>query len=482
MLPLLARVRRRPAAAGAGLSVALLLVGAGSAQAATQSFSSTGQSSFTVPANVTSLQVQAIGGSGGNVVNSSGSVISSGGEGRQVTATIPVTPGEVLFIEVGGNGSNGVTLAGGGGGGATDVRTCSIFAPACGGGISSLQTRLVVAGAGGGAGGSVAGGDGGDSDESGSNAVGSPNSAGDNGSISNGGQGGTAGNDGANGTLGSGGLGGQANDASSGGGNGGSNGGANGGDTDGALSGGGGAGGGYYGGGGGSGSSAGSPGGGGGAGGGASYVTPGASTSQMTWTTASPSVVLTWTPNPTPPPYIYPPLVSSVAPASGSTAGSQVVTVNGSYFAQARAVYFGAVASTSYTVTGFSTISAVVPPNVAGTVNVTVVGQGGTSAITGKDAFTYVAPTPAPAPPTPTPTPTPTPAPAPKPEICVVPNVRGESLATARRSLQASNCQVGTVAEPRAGRRLLVSRQSIPPRTRLLPGNRVDLRLSPRGR
>jgi IPT/TIG domain-containing protein/PASTA domain-containing protein len=474
MLSSLASPSRR-IAAGAGLSVALLLAAttAAQAQSQTRTYNTPGEYSFTVPASVTSLQVQASGGAGGNVV-AGGSVIGSGGQARQVGASIPVTPGEVLYVEVGGNGGNGQTYGGGGGGGASDLRTCSMFAPSCGSGFSSLQTRLLVAGGGAGAGGSVSGGNGGDADESGDNAVGQANSAGQNGTVNGGGAPGTTAYNGNAGILGSGGLGGQGPAATFGGGNGGANGGANGGDTDGVLSGGGGGGGGYYGGGGG-GSSMSSPGGGGGAGGGASYVTPGATNPTMSWTSSNPAVSLTWTPTPNPP-VILPPIVSSVTPSSGSTAGGQVVTISGSYFAQARAIYFGTVAAPTYTVLGFSTISAVVPANVAGTVNVVVVGQGGPSRISTGGVFTFVAPTPTPAPPAPTPTPTP--APAPQPQLCVVPNVLGTSLSAAKRLMSQAHCAVGTVVQPTSRSGLKVVRQSIPPRTKLLPGDKVDLRMN----
>lgn len=117
---------------------------------------------FTVPAGVLRVTVHATGAEGGNY----------GGKGGVVTATIPVTPGEVLSVVVGGfggwggePGSNGGGQGGfrvgdsylgigGGGGGASDVRQ----------GGSALANRVVVAaGGGGGMGGNlgVLGGDGG---------------------------------------------------------------------------------------------------------------------------------------------------------------------------------------------------------------------------------------------------------------------------------------------------------------------------------
>lgn len=117
---------------------------------------------FTVPAGVLRLTIRATGAEGGN----------HGGKGGVVTATIPVTPGEVLSVVVGGfggwtgePGSNGGGQGGlrvgdsylgigGGGGGASDVRQ----------GGSALANRVVVAaGGGGGQGGNfgIHGGDGG---------------------------------------------------------------------------------------------------------------------------------------------------------------------------------------------------------------------------------------------------------------------------------------------------------------------------------
>lgn len=143
----------------AALAVATLpvtsfaLIGAPSAGATTssQTFSVPGGSTFVVPAGVTSLSIVAEGGAGaGETINGWTSV---GGLGGRETATITVTPGEHLDIEVGGaaiaevGGVNGggSGMAGslaGGGGGASDVRQ----------GGTSLADRVVVAGGGGGGG------------------------------------------------------------------------------------------------------------------------------------------------------------------------------------------------------------------------------------------------------------------------------------------------------------------------------------------
>ncbi|RYY90691.1 MAG: HYR domain-containing protein [Chitinophagaceae bacterium] len=101
---------------------------------------------FTVPDGVTSLDIDAKGGTGGRL----------GGNGGRVQSTLQVTPGQVLYITVGqagwappqpsrggpstgGGGASG-WLAGGVGGGATDIRI----------GGTTLTDRILVAGGGGG--------------------------------------------------------------------------------------------------------------------------------------------------------------------------------------------------------------------------------------------------------------------------------------------------------------------------------------------
>ncbi len=149
--------------AHASCVAAVLLVAATGAGAETARFASTGaEQTFTVPVGVTSLRVTAVGGRGGG----------TGGFGALVFATLPVVPGQVLHVEVGGNGiagavedsgvirigrggfnggadggtGSGLIRTGDGGGGATDVRASSRTQP------SSLGTRLVVAAGGGGGG------------------------------------------------------------------------------------------------------------------------------------------------------------------------------------------------------------------------------------------------------------------------------------------------------------------------------------------
>jgi len=120
------------------------------------SFAYTGApQTYTVPANVYSLQVDAAGASGGS--GTIGSSPNVGGAGARVQAMLPVTPGQVLTVYVGGGGTyndtfngqapggyngGGLSGNGGSGGGATDLRS----------GSAQLGDRLLVAGGGGGGG------------------------------------------------------------------------------------------------------------------------------------------------------------------------------------------------------------------------------------------------------------------------------------------------------------------------------------------
>lgn len=109
---------------------------------------------FTVPADVTMIDIQAQGANGSDQYAN----IGVGGKGGMATGTLPVLPGQVLQVYVGGNGQiinggfngggNGGTSPGiiddfqhgGGGGGASDVRI----------GAGTLSDRVIVAGGGGG--------------------------------------------------------------------------------------------------------------------------------------------------------------------------------------------------------------------------------------------------------------------------------------------------------------------------------------------
>lgn len=88
--------------------------------------------------------------------------------------------------------------------------------------------------------------------------------------------------------------------------------------------------------------------------------------------------------------YVTPPKFTSIAPASGSTAGGNVVTITGTGFTGATAVNFGVTPATAYTVQSPTKITATVPAHAAGVVDVTITTPGGIA--TGTNAYTYVTP------------------------------------------------------------------------------------------
>ncbi len=289
-----------------GLTAALLLgapagaLAGGAPPTVTASFSSTGsEQSFTVPVGVSSVSVEAVGAAGeAGRPGLPGHLGGVGGAGADVAGKLPVTAGEVLYVEVAAPSFNGGGFGGpgaGNGGSASDVRTVSTASS------ESLGSRLLVA-AGGGGGGAVfasgAGGAGGNSGSPGSNGTGGPSNGtgGGAGTLTGGGAGGIGCSpnftDGSSGSLGLGGFGGFAPFPS--------------------VSSGGGGGGGYTGGGGGEGSCAFAgpeEGGGGGGGGGSSFVFGGATFSSFGAAALStaPSVSITY-----PTPATATPNVSSI--------------------------------------------------------------------------------------------------------------------------------------------------------------------------
>ncbi len=125
-----------------------------------------GEQAYTVPSGVVAVGVAVQGAWGGE-----GSASGINQPGAGIEGYLNVAPGQSLFAEVGQNGSygGGATFGGGGaagkppptvanangvdassGGGASDVRTCSVQAASCPGGGTSLASRLIVAGGGGG--------------------------------------------------------------------------------------------------------------------------------------------------------------------------------------------------------------------------------------------------------------------------------------------------------------------------------------------
>jgi outer membrane protein OmpA-like peptidoglycan-associated protein len=142
---------------------ALVLAFAGRAAAASPScvgvgggmvtctFTSVGQTAFDVPAGATSLTAAAVGQQGGADFGTD----TPGGLGAVATGTLAVTGGEHLFVDVdvlGGTPGrlNGFFVDAGAGGGESDVRTCSTSSGCTA--TAALNSRLLVAGGGGGRG------------------------------------------------------------------------------------------------------------------------------------------------------------------------------------------------------------------------------------------------------------------------------------------------------------------------------------------
>jgi len=83
------------------------------------------------------------------------------------------------------------------------------------------------------------------------------------------------------------------------------------------------------------------------------------------------------------------PSVTGISPATGPTTGGTSVTITGTNFNGATNVLFGTVPASSFTVNGNGSISATAPGEASGTVDVTVVTAGGTSASNSADRFLY---------------------------------------------------------------------------------------------
>ncbi len=88
--------------------------------------------------------------------------------------------------------------------------------------------------------------------------------------------------------------------------------------------------------------------------------------------------------------YMVPPTVTGVSPTVGPTAGGASVMINGASFTGATVVDFGTLAASSFTVNSATQITAVLPAEAAGTVNVAVTGPGGSSTSSPADQFTFV--------------------------------------------------------------------------------------------
>jgi len=113
----------------------------------------------------------------------------------------------------------------------------------------------------------------------------------------------------------------------------------------------------------------------------------------FTATDTTTSIVLPSTPTVT---FAVPiPAVSGLSPSTGPTAGGTTVTVVGSGFVAGDSVFFGSTRATILVLAPASVVVAS-PPAPAGGVDVSVIGAGGTSALSAGDRFTYLAPVPPP--------------------------------------------------------------------------------------
>ncbi|MGD0381748.1 MAG: IPT/TIG domain-containing protein, partial [Acidimicrobiales bacterium] len=92
--------------------------------------------------------------------------------------------------------------------------------------------------------------------------------------------------------------------------------------------------------------------------------------------------------------YAAAPTVTSVSPSLGPSTGGTSVTITGTNFTGTQAVEFGTVAATSFTVNSATSITATPRAESTGTVDVTVLTPGGTSATSSADRFTFVTPSP----------------------------------------------------------------------------------------
>lgn len=187
------------ARAGLALLVApFLLPGTARATVVTRTFITRGETVFTVPAGVSSVNLNVTGERG-----KTGDPGGVGGYGARVSGALAVTPGEKLYLDVGvGGGKAGDGFfASGDGGGASSVQVCPADGSFCAQapGLDPFFGRLLIAGGGGGGGagipGSVFGASGGDA-----SLPGGSGAPGQNGGSGTGGGGATVGAGGAGGT------------------------------------------------------------------------------------------------------------------------------------------------------------------------------------------------------------------------------------------------------------------------------------------
>ena len=90
--------------------------------------------------------------------------------------------------------------------------------------------------------------------------------------------------------------------------------------------------------------------------------------------------------------FVAPPVISSISPTVGKSAGGTRVTITGTGFSRLTSVTFGGAAGMSLSVLASTKLQVTAPAHTAGRVDVRVIGQYGTSAIATADGYTYLAP------------------------------------------------------------------------------------------
>ena len=85
------------------------------------------------------------------------------------------------------------------------------------------------------------------------------------------------------------------------------------------------------------------------------------------------------------------PVITSLTPSNGSSAGGTIVVITGSGFTGATSVNFGATPAGTFNVDSDTQITVTSPAaNLSGAVDVKVTTPGGTSAASTADQFTYI--------------------------------------------------------------------------------------------
>jgi hypothetical protein len=180
--------------------------------------------------------------------------------------------------------------------------------------------------------------------------------------------------------------------------------------------------------------------------------------------------------------YVATPAVTTLSPAKGPTSGGNQVQITGLNLAGASVVEFGETTiEAPFAENTATSITVDAPAHPAGTVNVKVTTLGGTSGNFANDDYTYQAPVPPPPKPTTMPTASLTGSPPPLPQ-CLVPKLKGLTLAKAKSALTKAHCTSGELRKPKGKKPgQLIVKSSTPGAGASLPaGSAVDLGLGPK--